>query len=155
LAFVFAVVILYVQAAYLKGCLEIADGRPVTIASFLRPPRNLGSVILAALMVGVLTTVGFMLCVVPGILFAFFTMFTIPFLVDRGLAPVDAMKASVTTIRQGFWNAVLAYIVTYFVVALGTAACYFGVLVSAPVGGLIMIYTYRHLSGGQVAPVTA
>ncbi len=155
LALVFAIMFLYIQASFLKGCLEIADGRQVTIGSFLQPPRNLGSVILAALLVGVLTVFGTMLCVVPGIVFAFFAMFTLSFVVDRGLSPVDALKASISTIRQGFWNAVLAYVVTVLVVYAGVFVCYFGVLVSGPVGALMLTYTYRRLSGAQVAPMTA
>ena len=145
----------YILAAFISGCLDIADGKPVDIGSFMRPPRNLGSVLLAALLVAGGTAVGSLLCYVPGLIFAFFAMFTIPFVIDRSLSPIDALKASVATIRQGFWNAVLAYVVTVLVVYAGVFVCYFGVLVSAPVGALILTYTYRRLSGGQVAPVTA
>jgi uncharacterized membrane protein len=155
LGFVFAILWFYIQASYMKGCLEVADGRPVTVASFLRPPGNLGSVILAALLVAAGTAVGSLLCIIPGLLFGFFALFTIPFVVDRGLPPVDAIKASIATVRQNFWSAVLAYIVTYLVIYLGALACYVGLLVSAPVGLLMLTYTYRRLSGGQLAPVTA
>jgi transglutaminase-like putative cysteine protease len=50
---------------------DFADGKPVDIGSFLRPPRNFGSVILAALLVGFGTVVGSVLCVVPGLYFRF------------------------------------------------------------------------------------
>jgi uncharacterized membrane protein len=150
----FALAGFYIQAAFVSGCLDIADGKPVTPGSFLRPPRNLSSVLLAALLVAVGTAVGSLLCWVPGLIFLFFTMFTIPFVIERSLSPMDALKASVATIRTGFWNAVLAFIATYLVMAIGAAVCYVGVLVSVPVGLLIMTYTYRRLSGGQIAPLT-
>ena len=82
LAFVFLVAAIYVQAAFVSGSLDIADGKPVDIGSFLRPPRNFGSVILAALLVGIGTVVGSLLCVLPGLIFAFFAAYTIPY-VDR------------------------------------------------------------------------
>ncbi|WP_254658502.1 alanine racemase [Mycobacterium avium] len=42
----------FAQSAYLSGCLDLADGRPVTIGSFFKP-RNFGMVFLAALLAGV------------------------------------------------------------------------------------------------------
>ncbi|OBG59674.1 hypothetical protein A5703_02225 [Mycobacterium sp. E188] len=72
----------FAQAGFLSGCLDIADGRPVTIASFFRP-RNLGMAFLAALIVGVLTSIGYSLCFVPGLVLSLFVQFTILFVVDR------------------------------------------------------------------------
>jgi uncharacterized membrane protein len=144
----------YIQGAFVSGCLEIADGRQVSISSFLRPPRNLGSVFLAALLIAIGTAVGYMLCFIPGIIFAFFSMFTIPFVVDRSLSPVDAIKASFTTVNKNLGSALLAYLIVVAVALVGNAVCVGG-LISIPVSLLIMTYTYRRLSGGQVVPMTA
>ncbi|HTQ17551.1 hypothetical protein [Mycobacterium sp.] len=143
----------YIQGAFVSGCLQIADGQPVSISSFLQPPRNLGSVLLAALLVAVGTSVGYALCFLPGIIFLFFSMFTIPYVIDRGLAPVDALKASFDTVNKNLGSALLAYLVTVAVGMVGNAVCVGG-LISIPVSMLIMTYTYRRLSGGQIAPMT-
>jgi uncharacterized membrane protein len=37
---------------------------------------------------------------------------------------------------------------------VGFFACGVGLLVTAPLAGLIQVYTYRRLSGGPVAPPT-
>jgi uncharacterized membrane protein len=37
---------------------------------------------------------------------------------------------------------------------VGVLACGIGIIVAAPVALLIQVYTYRRLSGGQVAPLT-
>lgn len=143
----------YMQAAYVSGCLDIADGRPVTASSFFRP-RNLGPMILAALLVAVLTTIGYILCVIPGIIFAFLAMFTIPFVIDRSLAPVDALKASIATVRSNIGGALLSALVQVVVLLVGELLCGVGIIVALPLAMLIQTYTYRRLSGGQVAPLS-
>ena len=40
-----------IQSAFLGGLLDIANGQPVTIGSFFKP-RNVGSVIIASLLIG-------------------------------------------------------------------------------------------------------
>jgi uncharacterized membrane protein len=153
LAFVFLVAVFYVQAAFVSGSLDIADGQPVSIGSFLRPPRNFGSVIIAALLIGIGTVVGSLLCVLPGLIFAFFAAYTIPYVIDRSLSPVEALKASFGTIKQHLGSALLAYLLVVAVGLVGQAVCVGG-LISIPVSLLILTYTFRRLSGGQLAPIT-
>jgi uncharacterized membrane protein len=153
LAFFFVAAFLYIQAAYLSGCLDIADGKPVTIGSFLRP-RNFGTVIVTALLIAVGTAIGIFLCIIPGIIFAFLTMFAIAFVVDRSLSATDAVKASISTVRSNVGNALLAYLVEQLALWVGGLVLYVGLLVAGPIAALIHTYTYRRLSGGQVAPLT-
>ena len=49
----------------LRGILDIANGQPVTIGSFFKP-RNVGNVVIASLIVGILTFIGFSFCIHPG-----------------------------------------------------------------------------------------
>jgi uncharacterized membrane protein len=144
---------IFMQAAFVSGCLQIADGQPVTIGSFFRP-RNFGPVIVAALLVGVLTAVGSFLCVIPGLIFGFFAMFTIAFVIDRSLSPVDALKASIATVRSNIGGALLSFLVQAVTVFVGELLCGVGLLAAFPVAMLIQTYTYRRLAGGPVAPLS-
>ncbi|TVS77802.1 hypothetical protein FPZ47_24685 [Mycobacterium helveticum] len=148
---VFAVGV-FAQSAFLTGCLDIADGRPVTIGSFFRP-RNFGTVILAALLVSVLSTLASALCFLPGLIFGIFAMFTVPFAIDRAQPPVTALTASLSTVWSNFGNALLAWLVEVVVIVVGALACGLGLLVGLPVAALILIYTFRTLSGGRVVPL--
>jgi uncharacterized membrane protein len=141
----------FVQMAYLSGCLDIADGQPVTIASFFKP-RNLGPGIGAALLVGVCTGIGYLLCIIPGLVFGFLAQFTIPFVIDRSLSPVDALKASITTAKNHVGGALLSYLVQVAVLWVGGLLFGVGLLAAFPIAVLIQVYTYRRLSGGQIAP---
>jgi uncharacterized membrane protein len=144
---------IFMQAAVISGCLDIADGNPVTIGSFFRP-RNLGTVILAALLVSVLTAIGNFLCVIPGLIFNFFAVFTIAFATDHALPAVEALKASIATVRSDLGAALLSWLVQFLVLLVGALLCGVGMLVAFPLATLIQTYTYRRLSGGSVAPLT-
>ena len=147
------VVAAVIQSAYIGGLLDIADGRQVTIGDFFKP-RNVGNVIIAGLIVGVLTTIGYLLCIVPGLIVSFLLMFTIVALLDRNLPPVDAVKASFEITKNNVGDAILAWLVMAAILLAGLLACGVGIIVAAPVAGLFMVYTYRRLSGGQVVPLT-
>jgi uncharacterized membrane protein len=139
-----------VQSAYLGGILDIANGRQVSVGSFFRP-RNIGSVIIAGLIVGIITTIGFFLCVIPGLIATIMLMFTVVALIDRNLQPVEAVKTSFEISKANFGNAILAWLVMVVTFVVGALLCGVGLLVAAPVAILILVYTYRKLSGGQIA----
>ncbi len=140
---------IFAQAAFLSGCLDLADGRPVGIGSFFKP-RNLGVVILAAIIVGILTSIASACFVLPGLIVALFAQFTIPFVIDRSQGAIDALKSSFSTVSSNFANALLAWLVQAAAVLVGAVLCGVGLLVGAPVAALILTYTYRKLTGGQV-----
>ncbi len=142
-----------IQSGYIGGMLDIANGHQVTTGSFFRP-RNIGNVVIAGLIVGVITTIGFILCIVPGLIASIMLMFTIVALLDRNLSPVDAVKSSFDISKANFGNAFLAWLVMIAIIIVGALLCGVGLLVAYPVATLFLVYTYRALTGGQVAPAT-
>ncbi|MDT5183979.1 MAG: hypothetical protein QOI29_2137 [Mycobacterium sp.] len=139
-----------IQSAYIGGILDIANGQQVSMGSFFRP-RNIGNVIIAGLIVGIVTTIGFILCVIPGVIASIMLMFTVVALLDRNLSPVDAVKSSFDLSKANFGNVILAWLVLIATFIVGALLCGVGLLVAAPVATLFLVYTYRILSGGQVA----
>lgn len=149
---VLAVVGYYMQAAMASGSLDVADGRPVSLGSFLKP-RNLGPAVLTALLVALGVAVGTFLCYIPGLIFAFLSMFAIQFAIDRSLSPVDSIKASINTTKANVGPALLSWLVQVAVLIVGEFACGVGLIAAIPVAMLIQVYTYRKLTGGHVAPL--
>jgi uncharacterized membrane protein len=143
-----------VTSAYIGGVLDIADGRPVTIESFFKP-RNVVSVVIASVLVGIITTIGTLLCIVPGVIASVFLMFTSVALVERNLPPTEGMKASYELTKGRFGDAFLALVVMVAITLVGALACGIGLLVAIPVAALFLVYTYRRFSGGNVASTTA
>jgi uncharacterized membrane protein len=159
--FVFGI---FVQAAFLSGALDIADGRPVSIGSFFKP-RNLGNVVLTGALLSVInaalnavsllpTFIFAVLSFLAIVVFAFFSLFTIAFATDRALPPIDALKASFATVQSNIGSTLLSFVVQALVVLAGAFACGVGLIVAAPVALLIQVYTYRRLAGGPIAPLT-
>ncbi|ORX00628.1 hypothetical protein AWC29_01340 [Mycobacterium triplex] len=146
------IVTAFAQAGFLSGCLDLADGRPVSIGSFFKP-RNLGMAFLAAFLVSILTSIGYAACFVPGIVVGIFTQFVILFVVDRSENAFKGFSSGFSLAGSNFVNALLVWLVTAATVFVGLVACGVGVLVAAPVAALILTYAYRKLSGGQVVPL--
>jgi uncharacterized membrane protein len=157
------VVFVFIQAAFLSGALDLADGRPVNVSSFFKP-RDFGNVVLAGALLSVISAV-LNLIGLPGMVFAllsfiavlvfgFLSLFTLAFAIDHALPPVDALKASIATVRSHVGETLLSALVQALLFFVGAFACGVGLLVAAPLAGLILVYTYRKLSGGPVAPPT-
>lgn len=142
-----------IASAYYGGLLDIANGQPVTIGSFFKP-RNVGSVLLASLLVGIATSIGSALCVIPGLIVSIFAFYTTVSIVDRNLSPIDGIKTSIDITKSHFVPTLLAWLIYAVTLFVGALVCGVGLLVAAPVAALFLVYTYRRLTGGQVAPVT-
>ncbi|MGD1173903.1 hypothetical protein ACKUVQ_11535 [Mycobacterium seoulense] len=142
----------FAQSAFLSGCLDLADGRAVTIGSFFRP-RNLGMVFLAVLIVEVLTSIASALCFVPGLVLGIFTQFTAAFVIDRSESAIKGFTSSFSLAGSNFVNALLVWLIAFASILVGFLLCGVGLLVAVPLVALLIIYAYRRLSGGQVVPV--
>jgi len=142
-----------IQSAYIAGMLDIANGVPVTIGSFFKP-RNIGNVIIASFLSGIITTIGTLLCIAPGIIALIMLFFTVVAVVDRNLPGIDGIVTSFNIVKANFGPVALTWLTTIGVMLVGVVACGVGLLVAYPVASLITVYAYRRLTGGAVAPLT-
>jgi len=143
-----------IGSAYFRGLLDIADGQPVSVGSFLRP-RNVGSVVLASLIIAIVSSLGLLLCILPGLIVMVLAWFTTLAIVDRNLSPLDGIRASVEIIKRNFGKVLGTWLLTFAITVAGALTCGVGLLVAAPVAYLLQVYAYRKLGGGTVAPATA
>jgi uncharacterized membrane protein len=139
----------YAQAAFLSGCLDLADGRPVSIGSFFKP-RNLGMAFLAAFLVSIVTSIGYAACFLPGVVVGIFTQFIILFVVDRSQSAIKGFSSGFSLVGSNFANSLLVWLASMAAIFVGALACGVGLLVAAPLVALILTYAYRTLSGGPV-----
>lgn len=147
---VMLVLVAAMESAYLGGVFDIANGQPVAIGSFFKP-RNIGAVILTSVIVSILTSIGYALCVIPGLVVAIFTIFALPAVIDRNMSPIDAIKHSVEIARANIGPVILTWLTMVVIVFVGALVCGVGLLVAVPVAALLLVYSYRKLSGGAIA----
>ncbi|MFT3899226.1 MAG: hypothetical protein QM728_03145 [Gordonia sp. (in: high G+C Gram-positive bacteria)] len=143
----------YVAAAYWNGILKIADGQQVTFGSFFQP-RNVGQVIIASVLSGLIMMIGFAACFLPGLVAAIFLYFTTIAVVDHNLKGPDGLSASFNVVKANFGPALLTALLAWVTVAVGLLLCGVGALAGAPIAALLVAYAWRHLTGGYVAPQT-
>nr|PZN24494.1 MAG: hypothetical protein DIU75_02825 [Mycolicibacterium hassiacum] len=152
LSLVHIVVMSIIGAAFLRGLLDIADGRQVTVGSFFRP-QQLGNILLAVVLISLVESLAFCTFIGP-IVIAVLTWFTYPAILERGLSAVDGIKAAFEIFKADIGATILAFLVVYLIFLVGAIACLIGLFVAVPVAALFYVYTYRKLSGGQVSPLT-
>ncbi|WLP92155.1 putative membrane protein [Gordonia sp. NB41Y] len=140
-----------IQAGFTRGALDELDGRKPALGDFVKW-NNLTAVFIAAILVWLITTVGYFLLVIPGLIATFLLWYTIAFVIDRNLAPGDALKASFDLTSKNVGSLLLLAVVVVLLNIVGALLCLVGLLVSGPVTLIASTYAYRVLSGGAVSP---
>jgi hypothetical protein len=97
----------------------------------------------AAILTGLATVIGFLLCIIPGLLISGLLMFTIPLVVDARLGAVEAMSTSWNTLKDQMLMAVVFLIVIGLLAGAGVLLCGVGLLVTAPLAILSLALLYR------------
>lgn len=104
---------------------------------------------LASILYGLWIMLGFLLLIVPGIIWAIKYQFTNYLIVEKGLGPIEALRASaaLTKGKKGeifLLNLSLLGIIVASMIPLG-----FGLLVSVPLTWMSMVKTYKTLDAAQ------
>jgi uncharacterized membrane protein len=136
-------------AGFLRGALGVTEGRPFEARDALAT-EGAGRVVTTGLVIAAGTFLGSLLCYLPGLAVAFLTQWSIYFVIDRGLGPGAAIRASVDLVTSRLTESLVWFVVGGLVVVAGAAACGVGLLVALPVVLLGGAYTYRVLTGQAV-----
>jgi uncharacterized membrane protein len=148
------VVNLLMQAYIMGGVVEVglrtARGETTTVGDVFGGGKYFGAYLVGSIVNAVLVTLGFVLCIVPGVIVALGICMYGQFIVDRKLSGVDAIKAS--------WELTKGHKVQLFVLGLlgllvtiaGYIACFVGAIFgSVPLLIVALSYVYLRLQGEQ------
>ena len=72
--------------------------------------------------------------------------------IDRGAGAIDAYRWCMETIQADFINWLLVYIVGNLIICAGLVLFFIGIILSAPLGQLIIIQQYERVRPGEDAP---
>jgi len=107
------------QAAILRAAAQATIGDPVDVeASYRYGLKRLWSVILVSILVGLVVAVGFILLVIPGIIFLVFLSVSIPVLIVEGRRGTEAMGRSWNLVKGHFWHAFAVIVVAAVIVGI-------------------------------------
>jgi uncharacterized membrane protein len=140
-----------INAALVRGALHEVDGQRPRLGSFFRF-TNVGNVILASVLVGVLTAVGLILFLIPGLIVAFLSWWTLQFVIDRHDSATDGLRGSFRAISSQPGPVFLLALALIGINILGAIPLGLGLLITVPISAIASTYAYRVVSGGEVAP---
>jgi hypothetical protein len=144
IAFVMSFVL---QAAVMRAAAQAVIGDPVDAeASYRYGFKRLGSVILVSLLVGLILLGGFILLIIPGIIFAVFLAVTIPALVVENKRGTDALGRSWNLVKGAFWHVLGTIVVAGIIAGLVSG------IISA-IGGDNFVVSWIFTSIGQIITV--
>ena len=108
---------------------------------------------MAGLVKWLLTTLGLILCIVPGIYLAVGYVFALPLVIDKKMDFWTAMEVSRRVVHEHWWSTFALCIVLALVVLAGVLLCGIGAVITVPVATAALMYVYEDLFGTPaVAP---
>lgn len=144
-----------VQAGIVRGALHITYGRPLELGTFFRFDR-LGTVVLASVLIAIAgslaSAVTFFIGGLGSLVVSLYALFVLPYVLDKGLGVIDAIKASALLVQRNLGTCVVLFLVSVVAYVVGTLLCGVGLLVAIPVVAIATTWTYRRLLGEPVAP---
>ncbi len=146
-----------VQAVFVRASLKTTRGARATLADFFDFSGG-GPIILTVLLLAAINLVVSLVSWIPvlgwlvAVAVSMFVFFTLYFVIDKNLSPIDALKASVALVRNNLGQTILFLLLTYAVIVAGALVCFVGLIVAIPVALLAAAYFYRRLLGEVPVP---
>ena len=138
-----------VQAGVWRAGLAVTRGEAPS-PEMLVKTENIVPYILTQILVGIGVFIGFILCVIPALIWLIFVAYAPLLALDKGLSPGEAIKTSIDWVKGKFGEVFLILLVAYLVQLAGACLCGVGLLVSTPVSLVAIVYSYRALNNETV-----
>jgi uncharacterized membrane protein len=164
LSFIVSIAAVLVQWWLYLGLMRIAlaahEGRPVSVQMlFGESWRTLLQYAIVAIVTGVLTFIGLILIIVPGIIVSVMLSIAPLLLLDRHVSGVVALKESRRLTKGHRMNIFLFFLVIGVLNIVGAVLAGIGLLITVPVSLLAFVYAYKQIEKGVAlapsAPIAA
>jgi uncharacterized membrane protein len=99
-----------------------------------------------SLLAGIVTIIGLILLIVPGIIIGIIVGFAAYIVIDRGLAPFDALRESARITKGNRWKLFLLGLAVLGINIIGFCLLLIGLFVTMPITALAVMHAYRTLS---------
>lgn len=126
--------------------LRLVRGQNFELEDLLEIRRFFVPLILSGLIVGFVTTLGTMACIIPGIILSIGLIFTSLVVIDTGLGPVEAVKACWKLTDGHKVDIFLFGIVACFINLAGVLMCGLGLLATVPITLGASVYFYNAIA---------
>lgn len=139
----YMVVQFIVSMGVIKAYLEISRNKKVTLETFTSVANLSLKYIAAQFLLMFIVLGGFLLFIVPGIIFSLKFMFAPYLVIDKGMGPIEALKAS-SKITDGIkWDLVGFLGAAVVLMYSGILALFVGLIITIPVATVSYILLYN------------
>lgn len=137
--------------------LKAYDDPTKVVFTDLWHPQPFWNYFAASVIAFILTLVGLLLFIVPGIIIAITLAFWSYLVIDRELGPIEALKESARLTRGRRWQLFVFFLLLVIFNILGFLALIVGVFITIPVSTLASVHVFRALQqeSGALTPVSA
>jgi uncharacterized membrane protein len=111
--------------------------------------------LVAALLIGIFTGIGTILCIIPGLVVAAMYKFTYLFIVDKRMDFWPAMQASHAVVKNDYFGFTMFLLLAFVVNMLGFLCCIVGMLVTIPATIAAITVAYKEIVGFDPRTVDA
>ena len=136
---------IFLQMGIFRVALKVLDGGKAAMADFALNPEQFGKFLLGAIFYSIITGVGFVLLIIPGIIWGIRLQFIPYLIIEKNLNPMDALKRSWDITRNQTWNLFLFGLVGFLVSLLGFIALIIGLFWAIPTIIIAVAFVYRKL----------
>jgi uncharacterized membrane protein len=133
------------------GAIQVVDGKKFEIGAAFAPLK-FPKLFVTGIVLSIASTIGFMLCILPGLIFTIFSYFTIFYVIDKDESPFQAIRSSFKLVSDNLGQALLSGLLVVLVILGGALLCLVGLLAAIPVVTIAGAYAYRRFQGQPVAP---
>jgi uncharacterized membrane protein len=144
----------FILAMGLIRCtLAVVKGQTPEVSMLFETP-GLGSYIVASILFGLMLFVGFILCIIPGIIVGIVFMFYGYLIVENPtLGPTDALKRASELTKGRIGELFVFGLALFGINLIGAILCGVGLLFTYGITAVAVAYAYRTLNGEPVAQV--
>jgi uncharacterized membrane protein len=130
--------------------LKLMRGQPATLGdAFAGFSTALIPLTLAHVVTGLLSSIGTLCCLLPGIYLGVAWKFTLPLVIDKRLGVGEAMELSRKTVTRQWWSVFALLLLAGLLSISGVIACCIGIFVTVPIGIASILYAYEDIFGSQ------
>lgn len=146
IAIVFWIIQVIVGMGLVKITIEFVENRKPKLSDLYREYPLFFKYLAGAILAGVIVGIGFILLIIPGIIFSVKLKFVGFLIIDKGLGPIEAIKQSWKITKGQVWNLILLSLALTGLNILGMLAFLVGLLWTIPTSSIAEAYVYRKLS---------
>lgn len=134
-----------VQIGVITIVLKVIDSKKTDLGDMFENIRLYWRYLSGTLLYGLIVFIGFILLIVPGVIWAIKYQFYGYLIIDKKMKPMDALRKSAEITEGERWNLFILGFALFGVILLGVLALGIGIFAALPVVWIAVAFIYRKL----------